>query len=111
MCYYCSAPPKIQGCGEYSVSEGEQVNAWLSVTGFPYPEISWTFNGKDVSGDKDIKLMSGGNYHLLGITETARKHHGTYKLTAVNKAGKDTKTVLVHGKFVNETTKSCTLYD
>ena len=84
------------GLGDYLVPEGNQINVWLSITGHPYPKITWTFNGKAVLNDKDTNLMSGGNKYLLSISETARKHQGIYTITAVNEAGKDTKDVSVN---------------
>ena len=86
---------------EYSVSNGEPLNVWLSITGHPYPKITWTFNGKEVPKDEVIQLMSGGNKHLLSIAETARKHQGIYTITAVNEAGEDAKdvSVNVYGKY------------
>ena len=89
-----------EGFGEFSVPEGKRVNVWMSITGYPYPKICWTFNNKEVSGGEDIILMSGGNKHLMSISRAARKHQGIYTITAVNEAGKDTKgvSVNVYGK-------------
>ena len=83
------------GLWNYSVPEGRRINVWLSITGQPYPKITWTFNGKAVLKDKERNLMSGGNKHVLSISETARKHQGIYTITAVNEAGEDIKDVSV----------------
>ena len=89
-----------EGLEEYSVSNGEPLHVWLSITGHPFPKITWAFNAK-VLKDEDINLMSGGNKYLLSIAETARKHQGIYTITAVNEAGEDAKDVPVnvYGKY------------
>ena len=90
-----------EDCVDYSVLKGKPVNIWVSITGHPYPKISWTFKDKDVLQDKDIKLMSGGDNHLMSIRKTTKKHQGVYQVKAVNEAGKETKdvSVNVYGKY------------
>ena len=83
------------------MSKGNQLNVWVSITGHPCPKIAWTVHGKEIHEDNDISLMSDGDKHLMSIRKAARKHHGVYKITAVNEVGEDAKdiSITVYGKY------------
>ena len=77
------------------MSKGNQLNVWVSITGHPCPKIAWTVHGKEIHEDNDISLMSDGDKHLMSIRKAARKHHGVYKITAVNEVGEDAKDISI----------------
>ena len=83
---------------EYSVTAGEAVTVRVSVRGDPCPRVTWMFDGKDVSSDKDINIKPERTEHEMTITKAALRHSGTYTIKAVNKHSTDSKdiTVTVH---------------
>ena len=86
---------------EYSVTVGEAVTITAKVWGMP-STVTWMFDGKDVSSDKDINIKTRGDEHKMTITKAALRHSGTYTIKAVNKYGTDSEDirVTVCGKYI-----------
>ena len=74
---------------------GQQLNVWMTISGHPSPEVTWTCNDEDLLKDKEVSLMSSGDKHLMSITKAASRHRGVYKIKAVNAAGEDVKEMSV----------------
>ncbi|XP_054088791.1 obscurin [Zeugodacus cucurbitae] len=61
----------------------------VTVSGVPYPELSWYFQDKPViEGDK-YKLFNDGDHHSLVIKSCTLNDHGVYKCIAKNREGTD----------------------
>ena len=93
--------PWIQlNSSEYSVTAGEAVTVRAKVRGDPRPRVTWMFDGKDVSSDKDINIKTEGRESEMTITKAALRHSGTYTIKAVTEldSSKDIR-VTVCGKY------------
>ena len=81
--------PYIQlDSSEYSVTAGEAVTVRATVEGYA-PTVTWIFDGKDVSSDKDINITEQREDKFkkattMTITKAALGHSGTYTIKAVN---------------------------
>lgn len=61
----------------------------VTVSGVPYPELSWYFQDKPiVEGDK-YELINDGDHHTLIIKGCTINDHGVYKCIAKNREGTD----------------------
>ena len=74
---------------------GQQLNVWMTISGYPSPKVTLAYNEKDLLKDKDVNLMSSGDKHLMSITKAGGRHRGIYKIKAVNAEGKDVKEISV----------------
>ncbi|XP_023037819.2 obscurin isoform X1 [Drosophila willistoni] len=90
------------------ISDQQQVfgnNAKIPVTvsGVPYPELTWYFNDKPINPSEKYDFKNDGDHHLLIINNCDKADQGVYKCIASNKEGKD----ITQGKLdiVNEIKK------
>lgn len=61
----------------------------VTVSGVPYPELSWYFQDKPIiEGDK-YELINDGDHHTLVIKSCTINDHGVYKCIAKNREGAD----------------------
>uniref|UniRef100_A0A0K8U7P3 Muscle M-line assembly protein unc-89 n=2 Tax=Bactrocera latifrons TaxID=174628 RepID=A0A0K8U7P3_BACLA len=61
----------------------------VTVSGVPYPELSWYFQDKPIiEGDK-YELINDGDHHTLVIKDCTINDHGVYKCIAKNREGTD----------------------
>ncbi|XP_017836914.1 obscurin isoform X3 [Drosophila busckii] len=58
ICLIVKAPPKIKQIRDVICTAGENVKIEVEVEGFPQPTVSVTNNGKDVSVDSNVKILS-----------------------------------------------------
>jgi len=69
--------------------EGMDCRLALSYVGFPPPDITWLFNGQQISASSDAvydALVLGDEARLL-IREARREHEGQYSCRLHNKLG------------------------
>ena len=85
---------------DMTVAVGVKVSFQVRVKGNPSPDVVWTINGKEITKG-DVKAESDRNRHWLSIINTATRHTGTYRVTAVNDWGEDVKDMVLNvlGKF------------
>lgn len=73
------------------VEEGTNVILDLRLVAAPEPEITWLFNGKEVSGIDNIKVVTKSDNHMyctvLQITNVLKKQEGIYEVIAKNREG------------------------
>lgn len=68
------------------IRAGETLLIPATVTGKPYPAITWTKD--DGKPDKDrVEILSEGNNSILSIANVQRKDGGKYTISACNPSG------------------------
>lgn len=81
-----SKKPKVK-----CVDEGSNVILDCRLVAAPEPEITWLFNGKNVSTIDNIKVVTKSDHHMyctvLQITNVLKKQEGTYEIVAKNADG------------------------
>ena len=81
-----SKKPKVK-----CVEEGTNVILDCRLVAAPEPQITWLFNGKNVSSTENIKVVTKSDGHMyctvLQITNVMKKQEGTYELVAKNREG------------------------
>lgn len=69
-----------------TIRAGETLRVPATVTGKPYPSISWTKD--DGKPDKDhVEILSEGNDSIVSIKNVQRKDCGKYQISACNPSG------------------------
>ncbi|XP_030557678.1 obscurin isoform X1 [Drosophila novamexicana] len=76
------------------ISDQQQVfgnNAKIPVTvsGVPYPELTWFFENKPIEISEKYAIKNDGDHHLLIVNNCQATDIGEYKCIASNKEGKD----------------------
>ncbi|XP_064554448.1 obscurin isoform X2 [Drosophila montana] len=76
------------------ISDQQQVfgnNAKIPVTvsGVPYPELTWFFQNKPIEVSEKYAIKNDGDHHLLIVNDCQAADIGEYKCIASNKEGKD----------------------
>lgn len=73
------------------VEEGTNVILDCRLVAVPEPEITWLFNGREVSTIENIKVVTKSENHMyctvLHITKVLKKQEGTYEVVAKNREG------------------------
>lgn len=68
------------------IRAGETLRVPATVTGKPYPSITWTIN--DSKPDKDrVEVVAEGNDSVVVIKNVQRKDCGKYHISACNPSG------------------------
>lgn len=68
------------------IRAGETLQVPATVTGKPYPSITWTIN--DAKPDKDrVEILTEGNNSIVVIKNVQRKDCGKYHISACNPSG------------------------
>lgn len=68
------------------VRAGETLNVLATVTGKPYPYITWTI--EDAKPDKDrVEILTEGNNSIVSIQNAQRKDSGRYHISVCNPSG------------------------
>lgn len=68
------------------IRAGETLLVPATVTGKPYPAITWTKD--DGKPDKDrVEILSEGNNSIVSIKNVQRKDCGKYQIAACNPSG------------------------
>lgn len=78
-----------------AVKPGDHISLKASLLGHPPPKISWEKNGRLVTEDERISLVSEGKTHLLNILKATYSDSGSYKITARNPLGRQHATASV----------------
>ncbi|XP_034109415.1 obscurin isoform X3 [Drosophila albomicans] len=83
------APPKIKKVSDITCSAGETVKVEVEIEGFPTPEVSVTNNGKEVSGEKNVKITSSTiaksvEKVVIEISDIKLSQSGNYSIKATN---------------------------
>lgn len=69
-----------------TIRAGETLRIPATVTGKPYPSISWTKD--DNKPDKDrVEILSEGNNSIVSIKNVQRKDCGKYQISVCNPSG------------------------
>ena len=76
-----------------TVKAGKKFSIPVIVTGRPYPEVTWSKNGKEIDGDRFVSEKSENGY-IGKVKSCKRSDWGDYKITAKNSCG--TKSVTCH---------------
>lgn len=73
------------------VDEGSNVIMDCRLVAVPEPEITWLFNGKEVTSTENIKVVTKSDNHMyctvLQITNVLKKQEGLYEVVAKNREG------------------------
>lgn len=69
-----------------TIRAGETLSLPATVTGKPYPSITWTINDKKPDKDR-VEILSEGNNSIVVITNAQRKDCGKYHISACNPSG------------------------
>lgn len=81
-----SKKPKVK-----CVEEGTNVILDCRLVAIPEPEITWLFNGKEVSSFENVKVVTKSDNHMyctvLQITKVLKKQEGIWEVVAKNKEG------------------------
>lgn len=68
------------------IRAGETLRVPATVTGKPYPSITWTIN--DAKPDKDrVEITAEGNDSVVVVKNVQRKDSGKYHISACNPSG------------------------
>ncbi|KAK6759923.1 hypothetical protein RB195_021467 [Necator americanus] len=67
------------------VTIGRPVTLWCSVSGHPFPTITWRKDGEEVKPSDAIRILDDGQ--MLELLDTKKEHAGTWTCTAENDAG------------------------
>lgn len=68
------------------IRAGETLSLPATVTGKPYPSITWTKD--DGKPDKDrVAILTEGNNSIVSIKNIQRKDSGKYQISACNPSG------------------------
>lgn len=68
------------------IRAGEALRLPATVTGKPYPSITWTIN--DGKPDKErVEILAEGNDSIVAIKNAQRKDCGKYHISACNPSG------------------------
>ena len=83
-------------------SAGKSTIAEATVRGHPLPHVTWTFNNKNVSKDRDYVVENDGIKHKMIIKKSSTKHSGVYTVAAVNAGGNAVEDVniIIIGLFI-----------
>lgn len=81
-----SKKPKVK-----CVDEGNNVILDCRLVAVPEPEITWLFNGKEVSTIDNVKVVTKSDTHMyctvLQITKVMKSQEGIYEVVAKNREG------------------------
>lgn len=61
----------------------------VSVSGVPYPELTWFFNDKPIYDGDKYYFKNDGDHHTLTVRDCGDGDKGVYKCIATNREGKD----------------------
>ncbi|XP_073813115.1 obscurin isoform X2 [Musca autumnalis] len=61
----------------------------VSVSGVPYPELTWFFNDKPIADGDKYYMKHDGDHHTLTVRDCNDGDKGVYKCIATNREGKD----------------------
>ncbi|XP_054736972.1 obscurin isoform X2 [Anastrepha obliqua] len=68
---------------------GTDAKIAVTVSGVPYPELSWYFQDKPITADDKYHIVNDGDNHALIIRNCQMNDHGVYKCVAKNREGSD----------------------
>ena len=97
--YSPTARPTVSG-GTVTAIAGRGVNLTFSITG-DYPPVSpsnitWEFNDAVINVGPDTRYTFSANPLLLTISNVSLTDRGSYKLTANNRAGDNSASVILN---------------
>uniref|UniRef100_A0A8C3KHS4 Titin n=1 Tax=Calidris pygmaea TaxID=425635 RepID=A0A8C3KHS4_9CHAR len=87
----CASPD----CG-YIMTQGHFGCLYITLTGKPEPQITWTKADKILRPDNRITIETKPNHSTVTITDSKRSDSGTYIIEAVNSSGRATAVVEVN---------------
>uniref|UniRef100_A0A1A9ZZH6 Obscurin n=1 Tax=Glossina pallidipes TaxID=7398 RepID=A0A1A9ZZH6_GLOPL len=68
---------------------GGDAKITVSVSGVPYPELSWYFNEKPIAEGDKYSMRHDGDHQTLTVKDCGDADKGIYKCIATNREGKD----------------------
>lgn len=73
------------------VDEGTNVILECRLVAVPEPDIVWTFNGKEITTQKNVKVVVESDMHMymsvVSISKVLKDQEGTYEVIATNREG------------------------
>lgn len=73
------------------VDEGSNVILECRLVAVPEPDIIWTFNGKEIATQKNVKVVVESDMHMymsvVSISKVLKEQEGTYEVIATNREG------------------------
>lgn len=92
-----SRKPKAQ-----CVDEGTNVILECRLVAVPEPEIIWMYNGKEVTTEKNVKVVTESDMHMycsvIQITKVEKNQEGVYEVIARNREGEANLPILLKVK-------------
>lgn len=68
---------------------GNDAKLQVTVTGVPYPDVSWYFQGKPLEESDAYLIKRDGDHHILVVKNCEQNNQGIYKCIARNREGED----------------------
>lgn len=68
---------------------GNNATIPVTVSGVPYPELTWFFENKPINLSDKHTFKNDGDHHMLIVNDCQKSDQGEYKCIASNKEGKD----------------------
>lgn len=68
---------------------GNDAKIPVTVSGVPYPELTWFFENKPIKLSDKYVVKNDGDHHILIVNDCQQSDNGEYKCIASNKEGKD----------------------
>lgn len=81
-------PDFVKPLADVEVIEGKEAVLKCTVSGLPYPAITWYHNSKPIQSSEERKMSQHRDVHSLLIRSTCHTHGGVYKAVISNKVGK-----------------------
>lgn len=81
-------PDFVRPLSDVEVIEGKEAVLTCTVSGLPYPTISWYHNSKPIQSSDERKMTHYRDVHSLVIRSACHAHGGVYKAVISNKVGK-----------------------
>ena len=81
------APEFLSNFGDTLVLAGMDCRLALSYVGYPQPEVTWLFNGQEISKSDVYDTAVGDNEVRLLVREARQEHGGEYSCRLRNKFG------------------------
>lgn len=82
-------PEFTQKISDQQQQFGNDAKIAVTVSGVPYPELSWFFNDKPIGESEKYTIKHDGDHHILTVRNCEKGDHGVYKCIASNREGKD----------------------
>lgn len=83
------APIFTQKISDQQQAFGNNAKIPVTVSGVPYPELTWFFDNKPIEESSKYSIKNDGDHHMLIVNDCQASDKGEYKCIASNREGKD----------------------